>query len=257
MAAFDSLVDGVLVMVTGGGMGVLGTLYLRYRDQKSSQQKDVVGQLEAYSASLVARIDRLDLESDELHRKHVQCQVENEGLRRQVDALQTTVDNLRGGMDPMYATIVNPLANLIFDQEGVVKEATPFITSLFHWYESELIGKNFKRLLPPRFHPEHDAWMRQCVETNQHPPDRVLRLIGITKQGEEFPIYVRFKSWRDGPRWMFNAYIQERPREEGEISRDGIPVFAPPGVTPVPVVTVPDPAQQPPVPPVRPAEEAP
>jgi PAS domain S-box-containing protein len=247
MAAFDSIVDGLVVLVSTGGLSVVGAWLLRYKDQKAKNRQDVVSQLEQYAEGLRKRIDVLEGALADLNHKHVACQVENEGLRARLDGLQATVENLRGGMDPLYATIVNPIANLIFDQDGTVREATPFITSMFHWYESELIGRNFKRLLPARFHPEHDAWMRRCVETGQPPADRVLRLIGLTKQGREIPIYLRLRGWKDeAGHWTFNAFIQERPDHEGEISRDGIPIFEPPAGPAVPVVTVPDPIDPPP-----------
>jgi PAS domain S-box-containing protein len=238
---------------------IIAEMTERYESQMAESREEVL----SLRAELRKQASDHEVAYRELHRKHVQCQIEAEGLRGRIDLLQAQVDQLRAGVNPVLnSPELWALACVMVDQAGTITRANPYVTSLLHWEEEELIGRPVLKIIPPRFRAAQQAAFRAAVAEGRRPDrTRSFPLWAMQKGGEEIPVTIWLDGWRDDGRWKFSAMMTRRPDmgdHEGsaeiptglaELAARVLPVPVP---VPVEVVNLPIPPGPPPDP--RPAD---
>jgi PAS domain S-box-containing protein len=253
--------------------------YEKLLDEMATRYQKIIAEItERYESQMVeSREEVLSLRAElrkqaadhevayrELHKKHVQCQIEAEGLRGRIDLLQAQVDQLRAGVNPVLnSPELWALACVMVDEAGTIRRANPYVTSLLHWEEEELIGRPVLKIIPPRFRAAHQAAFRAAVAEGRRPDrTRSFPLWALQKGGEEIPVTIWLDGWRDDGRWKFSAMMTRRPDvgdPEGSAEiPTGLAELAArllPVPVPVEVVNLPDPP--PPAPPAGPQPTVP
>ena len=108
----------------------------------------------------------------------------------------------------LVATAVDGV--MIIDATGTVQEYNPACESLFGYRAAEVLGKNVKMLMPPRYRDEHDQYLRRYRTTG------VKRIIGIgrevegrRKDGTTFPMELSVGEARPGEQEVFVGIIRD------------------------------------------------
>jgi two-component system CheB/CheR fusion protein len=131
-------------------------------------------------ASQAADIIERALAEDELNRM-------NESLEQQVDertrSLREREEELRSIHDNAFSAIIT------IDPEGIIHSVNPATEAMFGYSASEILGKNIKMLMPPRYGNEHDGYLQRFMLTGE------VRIIGTVrelratrKDGSEFDV---------------------------------------------------------------------
>lgn len=100
-------------------------------------------------------------------------------------ALEKEQMRLRAIMDTALDAIV------ITDSRGIIEECNPATESIFGYRPEELAGQSINQLMPDHYRRQHDAYMRQYMNTNMpRLLGRVLETQGQRKDGSVFPLEV-------------------------------------------------------------------
>lgn len=111
--------------------------------------------------------------------------------RRDTDNEMLSVDEARAVFDAA------PDGVAVVDDEGYIRAVNPKIEQLFGWAADDLVGEPVEKLLPERLRNAHQghrsAWMRAPQD---RPMGVGMELLGLHKDGTEFPVEVSLSSWR-------------------------------------------------------------
>lgn len=96
------------------------------------------------------------------------------------------------------------------NEKGIVEDANPATESIFGYRLDEIIGNNVKMLMPNPFHSEHDQYIKNYVETGIRKVIGVGReVIGLRKNGQQFPMFLSISHITVGGRNMFTGVIRD------------------------------------------------
>ncbi|MBF0425965.1 MAG: PAS domain S-box protein [Magnetococcales bacterium] len=96
------------------------------------------------------------------------------------------------------------------DEEGKVLFWNTGARDIFGFSEEEILGKDLTAIMPPRFRDAHTSGMRRVKETGRFSTsDNILELVGLRKNGSEFPLEISMASWFSGERRYFSAIIRD------------------------------------------------
>lgn len=215
---------GLTQFLTALGSGGLATLLtiatkfyldLRKTKQEEGSQKSTSTAAEWTKTSeewsklvdrLSVQISAMQTQTTTLIKENSRWQVENEYLRGELRVRDNIIKQLRGGM-PGSADE----ALIVSDENDLITQINNAAALLFHYSEEDLIGKPAVILIPERLRAQHTAGMRRAIESKA-PIDstRVLKVYGLTREGEEIPIDLQLTSWTSGNRWFCGAAIRRR-----------------------------------------------
>jgi PAS domain S-box-containing protein len=112
---------------------------------------------------------------------------------------------------------------VIVDASSRIIKANSFAMHLFGYADGELNGSSIHTLIPTRFHAEHVKHEHQYYSHPHHRPMGVaLDLVGIRKDGREFPVEVSLASYKEQGALYVIAFISDitaRKNSELEIKR--------------------------------------
>lgn len=83
------------------------------------------------------------------------------------------------------------LGNLIMDSSGTLQDINPAVEQLFGYSRQELIGQKIAQLMPESYRSEENDWMERYLQSlplQGGGQSSGYELIGVRKNGEEFPI---------------------------------------------------------------------
>ena len=88
---------------------------------------------------------------------------------------------------------------IMVNEEGKIKLANDYAEKLFGYKSKELIGKKIEALIPSRFAEKHQEHRLNFAKSPMNRPmGEGLEVLGITKEGKEFPVSVSLgHSWID------------------------------------------------------------
>ena len=79
------------------------------------------------------------------------------------------------------------------DDQSAIRYVNPAAWQMFGYEPAEMLDKNLTLLMPERFRQIHLTSFRRYLDTGQrHIPWRAIELIGLHKNGREFPIEISF-----------------------------------------------------------------
>jgi PAS domain S-box-containing protein len=109
------------------------------------------------------------------------------------------------------------------DARGLITYANPSVERLFGRAPGELLGQPVTLIMPERFREAHETGLRRYLETREpHIIGRTVELVGLARDGREFPVDMSLATWTDGGAPAFTAVlrdISERRRAEEDLRR--------------------------------------
>ncbi len=101
-------------------------------------------------------------------------------------------------------------AVVISDQVGIIIGFNRAAESIFGYAKEEAIGENVSLLMPKPYRGEHDKYLRNYLETGKAKIIGIGReIVGLRKDGLEFPIDLAVSEVEVGGRKIFTAIIRD------------------------------------------------
>jgi len=99
---------------------------------------------------------------------------------------------------------------VIIDMTGLVESVNPAVTKIFGYGRDEIVGKNVSMLMPSPYHEHHDEYLQQYRRTGEpRLVGRSRELVGLHKDGYEFPIDITLSEMIDGRMRRFIGIIRD------------------------------------------------
>lgn len=111
-----------------------------------------------------------------------------------------------------YRTVVEAATDAVvtIDATSVIQLVNPAVTKIFGYEPAELIGKPLTVLMPERLASRHLTGVRQYVKTRHRRLNwSAMELVGLRKNGEEFPVEISFAETIDGGERTFTGFIRD------------------------------------------------
>jgi PAS domain S-box-containing protein len=111
-----------------------------------------------------------------------------------------------------YRTVVETATDAVItiDATSVIQLVNPAVTKIFGYEPSELIGQPLTVLMPERLANHHLTGVQQYVETGHRRRNwSAIELIGLRKNGEEFPVEVSFAEVINDGQRTFTGFIRD------------------------------------------------
>ncbi len=153
--------------------------------------------------------------TNNLERLNKQLAGQNRKLQLTQEALQNSNKKLEATL-LQFSTVLNTVNQGIItaDDRGTILMVNNFILKLFGYTESELVGKSLKILMPSSYHEKHETGMQRHLETNvSNVLNRSVKVNGITKSGNLFPIEMNISKGRINEQTIFTAAIKDISKE--------------------------------------------
>jgi PAS domain S-box-containing protein len=135
--------------------------------------------------------------------------------KRADEALRRSEERYRSVLETATDAVVS------IDERGQIVFANPATTNIFGYHISEMIGQPLTMLMPEVMREIHTAGFQRYLKTNQRHADwGGLQLIGLRKNGEEFPGEVSFGEVLESGHHIFTGFIRdttERKQAEEKI----------------------------------------
>ena len=135
--------------------------------------------------------------------------------KRSSEALQYSEERYRSVLETATDSVVS------MDQRGQILFANPATTKMFGYHVPEMIGQPLTMLMPEYMRELHKVGFERYQRTNHRHFDwQGVQLIGLRKNGEEFPVEVSFGEVLKNGHHIFTGFIRditERKQAEGKI----------------------------------------
>lgn len=103
-----------------------------------------------------------------------------------------------------------PEAVVSTDEASRIQFVNAATSKVFGYERSELLGRPLTMLMPQSLRGRHLAGLQRYLETGERRINwQGAKLIGLRKNGEEFPIEVAFVETRSGARRVFTGFIRD------------------------------------------------
>jgi PAS domain S-box-containing protein len=116
-----------------------------------------------------------------------------------------------------------PDAIVTIDETGVILTVNPATEHIFGWPPEALIGQPLVTLMPAHMRRRHAAGMERYLRTGSRKLDwRSVALLGLRRDGTEFPMEVSFGEFLDGDRRIFSGFmrdVSDRAAQQAVIDR--------------------------------------
>jgi len=172
-------------------------------DSEDQRVMSVLGQFASLAYQTLGTID--DLKSQNKAREEAEKRL-RELTRVEVGVLLDGLETQVRTREEFHRVVVETASDVVvsIDHKGDILLANHATTTTFGYEPSELIGQPLTILMPEYLRDMHKGGLRRYQETShRHINWRGTELIGLRKNGQEFPVEVSF----------------------GEITNDGHPVF--------------------------------
>jgi PAS domain S-box-containing protein len=123
-----------------------------------------------------------------------------------------------------YRTVVETATDAVItiDETSNIRLVNPAVTSIFGYEPAELIGKPLTVLMPERLASRHLTGLQQYVETGDRRRKwSAIELVGLRKNGEEFPVEISFAEVINDGHRTFTGFIRDiTERKQAEELRE-------------------------------------
>jgi diguanylate cyclase len=127
-------------------------------------------------------------------------------------------------MDNIYQSLIMTANDAIIlgDSKGNIISWNRAAEAIFGYKEKEVIGKPLQLIIPPHLREAHQQGINRYLATNvPHVMGKTLELLGLRKNGEEFPIELSLSTLRKGEEILFSGIVRdisERKESEAKIN---------------------------------------
>jgi PAS domain S-box-containing protein len=149
-------------------------------------------------------------------------QEQNETLQLEISARKILEDQLQNSEERFHSvTQTASDAIITIDERGDIVYWNKAATTTFGYPEEEVLGKQLSLIMPERFQTRHRKGVNRLV-SNGKPSilGKVVEMVGLTKEGREFPIELSLASWKVGEEVYFSGILRditERKHAQQEI----------------------------------------
>ncbi len=110
------------------------------------------------------------------------------------------------------------------DSDGLITGWNAQAETTFGWSRSEAIGKTLSQMIiPPRYREAHKQGLRRFLATGAGPVmNKRIEIVGLRRDGTEFPIELAIGAIRWGEKHLFSAFVRdvtEQKRAQQELAR--------------------------------------
>ena len=128
-------------------------------------------------------------------------------LNRTLEILSRQAKILEERYRAITETVVDAIISI--DEEGRIILCNPATKKMFG-YEDEIIGSNITALMPERYRNAHQNGMKRYLNTGIHKIiGSTVEVVGLKKDGTEFPIELSLSAWRTDERHYFTGIIRD------------------------------------------------
>jgi len=186
---------------------VVGTIWaMMHSDRRGFDSEDqrlmnVLGRFASLAYQTLGTID--DLNSQVAAREKAEAR-----LRELTDGLE---EQVRTG-EEFHRVIVEAASDAVvsIDQRGDILFANQATTTIFGYEPAELIGQPLTILMPAYLRDLHRAGLKRYQETShRHINWRGVELVGLRKDGAEFPIEVSFGEIANNGHRVFTGFLRD------------------------------------------------
>jgi PAS domain S-box-containing protein len=178
-------------------------------DTEDQRLMNVLGQFASLAYQTQGTID--DLKSQINAREQAESRL-RELTRVEVGVLLEGLEAQVRTKDEFHRVVVETASDAVvsIDHRGDILFANHATTRTFGYEPSELIGQPLTLLMPEYLRDLHKAGLERYQETNyRHINWRGTELIGLRKNGEEFPVEVSFGEITNNGQRVFTGFIRD------------------------------------------------
>lgn len=100
-------------------------------------------------------------------------------------------------------------AVIVADASGTIQSWNPQAEALFGWDTDEAVGRSLTILMPPRFRDPHtDGLARVLSDGHSDLAGRIIPLVGLHRDGSEFPIALTVNAWHSDDGVTYTGVIR-------------------------------------------------
>ncbi|MGN9837668.1 PAS domain S-box protein [Nonomuraea sp. H19] len=100
-------------------------------------------------------------------------------------------------------------AVVVADASGVILSWNPQAAALFGWSTDEAVGRPLTVLMPRRFREQHAAGLARVHSTGRSElAGRIIPLVGLRRDGSEFPIALTVNAWHSDEGITYTGVIR-------------------------------------------------
>jgi PAS domain S-box-containing protein len=130
---------------------------------------------------------------------------------RDITARRRTEQRLRASRErseQLWATTTDAI--IIMDGEMRIEYVNPAVTAVFGYTEQEVIEGGMTVLMPERLRDAHRNGLQRYLDSRIRQLDwRATELVGLHRDGREFPIEISFSHFMESGRDIFAAFIRD------------------------------------------------
>ena len=131
------------------------------------------------------------------------------GLKRAQDEIAAREAHLRSILDTV------PEAMIVIDANGCVTSFSAAAAQLFGYRPEEVVGQNFKMLMPEPYRAEHDGYVGRYLSTGEARIIGYGRVVkGLTKDGAIFPMELAVGEARSDGQRIFTGFVRDLTSRE-------------------------------------------
>jgi len=108
------------------------------------------------------------------------------------------------------------------NSSGKIIEFNRKAEEIFQFSKKEVIGKSLSIILPQYYFPTHKKGLTHLIESRKSRFGKTMEVVGLRKDGTQFPHEISISTFRVGDEVIFTAIIRdisERKKAEGKIKR--------------------------------------
>ena len=131
---------------------------------------------------------------------------------RTLESLEHSEEQFRSVVETAIDAIIT------VDRRGGITFWNPQAEQMFGYTANEMIGKPVAIIMPERFREEHQKGLNQAASSQKHKiAGNILELVGLRKDGSEFPLELSLANWETKEGVFFTAIIRDiRERKQAE-----------------------------------------
>jgi two-component system, cell cycle sensor histidine kinase and response regulator CckA len=102
-------------------------------------------------------------------------------------------------------------AVIAMDARGCISDWNQQAEKMFGWSRVEAIGRRMvDTIIPVEYRERHDRGLARFLENGEGPVlNRRIEVVGLNRQGDEFPIELAISPAKLGKEWTFSAFIRD------------------------------------------------
>jgi PAS domain S-box-containing protein len=198
--------------VRGEAVGTIWAIMHSDRRKFDAEDNRIMSSLEKFAASAyqaVASID--DLKSQITAREQSELRL-RELTRVEVGVILDGLEAQVRTREEFHRVVVETASDAVvsIDHRGEILLANHATSKTFGYEASELIGQPLTKLMPEYLRDLHEAGLQRYQETgHRHINWQSTELVGLRKNGEEFPVEVSFGEINNNGHRVFTGFIRD------------------------------------------------